>query len=101
MGSFSGTSAAAPQLAGICALVKQMSPNLSPAQIREVLKDTARDVASGNSNPSTGGHEAVPGVDLATGHGLVDAYETVKKHVHNNTVLEILEPDVLTNVQAL
>ncbi|MBG9455847.1 peptidase S8 [Lysinibacillus sphaericus] len=77
--AFSGTSAAAPQLAGICALVKQMSPNLSPTQIREVLKATARDVVSGKSNPSTGGNEAVPGVDLATGHGLVDAYEAVKK----------------------
>ncbi|PWE69613.1 peptidase S8, partial [Bacillus cereus] len=74
--AFSGTSAAAPQLAGICALIKQASPNLSPAQIREVLKETARDIISGSSS---GGHRAAPGVDLATGYGLVDAYAAVKK----------------------
>ncbi|HDR8053152.1 TPA: S8 family serine peptidase [Bacillus cereus] len=74
--AFSGTSAAAPQLAGICALIKQASPNLSPAQIREVLKETARDIISGSSS---GGHRAAPGVDLATGYGLVDAYAAIKK----------------------
>ncbi|HDR7677150.1 TPA: S8 family serine peptidase [Bacillus wiedmannii] len=77
--AFSGTSAAAPQLAGICALLKQASPDLSPAQIKEVLKETARDVISGSSSQKTGGHRAVSGVDLATGSGLVDAYAAVKR----------------------
>ena len=77
--AFSGTSAAAPQLAGVCALIKHAAPNLSPAQIREILKDTARDVMSGEASPGTGGHKATEGVDVATGHGLVDAYEAVKK----------------------
>ncbi|PDY36253.1 peptidase S8 [Bacillus wiedmannii] len=77
--AFSGTSAAAPQLAGICALLKQAFPNLSPVQIREVLKETARDVISGSSSQSTGGHTAAPGVDLATGYGLVDAYAAIEK----------------------
>jgi subtilisin family serine protease len=73
-GAFSGTSAAAPQLAGAVALVKQACPKLTPAQVRDVLKSTARDVTAGTCNPNTGGNAATGGPDLATGHGLVDAH---------------------------
>ncbi|MGH7787945.1 MAG: S8 family serine peptidase [Candidatus Binatia bacterium] len=72
--AFSGTSAAAPQLAGAAALVKQVCPKLTPAQVRDVLKSTARDVTAGTCSPSTGGNAATVGPDLATGHGLVDAH---------------------------
>ena len=72
--AFSGTSAAAPQLAGICALIKQSCPQITPRQARSILKRTARDVTTGNSNPRTGGNPATPGVDLATGNGLADAF---------------------------
>jgi subtilisin family serine protease len=74
--AFSGTSAAAPQVAGVCALVKQVNPQLTPAQVREVLCRTARDVAGGSNHPQHG-HQAVPGFDLATGHGLADAHRAV------------------------
>lgn len=76
--AFSGTSAAAPQLAGICALMKQVDPSLSPARVKQILQQTARDVVEGFSNPDTGGHRAREGVDLATGYGLADAYEAVR-----------------------
>jgi subtilisin family serine protease len=75
--AFSGTSAAAPQLAGAAALVKQACPSLTPAQVRQVLMDTARDVTVGNCNPNTGANPATVGPDLATGTGLVDAYAAV------------------------
>ncbi len=75
--AFSGTSAAAPQVAGVCALIKQACPSLSPAEIRDILKTTARDVTAGNAAPSTGGNAASIGPDLATGHGLVDANNAV------------------------
>ena len=74
---FSGTSAAAPQLAGVCALIKQACNGLTPAQVRNILKTTARDVTAGNCSPSTGANPAAPGPDLATGHGLADAYGAV------------------------
>lgn len=72
--AFSGTSAAAPQLAGVCALMKQACSRLSPGQVRDILKKTARDITAGNCSPSTGGHPAIPGPDLATGSGLADAF---------------------------
>ncbi|MGI8940843.1 MAG: S8 family serine peptidase [Actinomycetota bacterium] len=74
--AISGTSAAAPQLAGVCALIKQACPKLTPAQVRDVLKKTARDVITGSTHPNTGNTAAV-GPDLATGHGLADANKAV------------------------
>lgn len=76
--AFSGTSAAAPQLAGICALMKQAHQNLTPLAAKKILKNTAKDVAAGNASPATGGHPATPGIDLATGSGLANAYEATK-----------------------
>lgn len=69
--AFSGTSAAAPQLAGICALMKQACSRLSPVRVRSILKKTARDVTKGKC---CHGHPAGPGPDLATGYGLADAF---------------------------
>lgn len=74
--AFSGTSAAAPQLAGVCALLAEVMPGAAPERVREVLRLTARDVTAGTNHP-TFGHEAVEGPDLATGHGLVDAAAAV------------------------
>ena len=70
----SGTSAASPQVAGVCALLKQVQPGLSPALVKNILRASARDVKAGTSNvvcqqsqPAGEGH------DGATGAGLVDA----------------------------
>ena len=71
--AFSGTSAAAPQLAGAAALVKQACPQLTPAQVRSILRQTARDVTTGHCNPASSGAAATVGPDTATGDGLVDA----------------------------
>jgi subtilisin family serine protease len=70
-GVFSGTSAAAPQIAGIAALMLSVSPTLKPADIKAILAATARDVEHGSTAMED---EAQPGVDLATGSGIVDAF---------------------------
>lgn len=75
--AFSGTSAAAPQLAGAAALVKQACPRLKPAEVRQVLMKTARDVTSGKCHFNTGANSAAVGPDTATGNGLVDAHKAV------------------------
>ena len=76
-GAFSGTSAAAPQIAGAAALVKQACPRLTPAEVKDILMKTARDVTAGNCSPSTGANPAVVGPDTATGNGLLDAHKAV------------------------
>lgn len=52
--AFSGTSSAAPQIAGVCALMKQTNPGLTSAEARDMLVRTARDVTTGNTHPRTG-----------------------------------------------
>lgn len=66
----SGTSAAAPQVAGICALMLQKRPSLTPDQVKAVLRASATDVTAGTSGM---GQAAGPGIDPATGSGLVHA----------------------------
>jgi subtilisin family serine protease len=74
---FSGTSAACPQVAGICALLRQVNPGLTPAAIRTLLTETGRDVTVGHGSEGTGSPAAGPGFDLATGFGLADAATAV------------------------
>lgn len=66
----SGTSAASPQIAGVCALLKQGQPGLPPALVKAILRASARDVKIGQSQQ---GQPAGEGHDGATGAGLVDA----------------------------
>ncbi len=69
-GAFSGTSAASPMVAGVCALLKEANPSLGPEDIKNILKFTARDITVGIG---ANGRPAGPGPDGATGYGLVDA----------------------------
>ncbi|HEX9929942.1 MAG TPA: S8 family serine peptidase [Pyrinomonadaceae bacterium] len=77
-GVFSGTSASAPQLAGVCALLLEKNPQLAPTEIKSILRRTCRDVVNGTgnsaSNENRGGMPASGGDDGATGAGLVDAF---------------------------
>jgi hypothetical protein len=66
------TSSAAPQVAGIAALLLQKRPDLTPGIIRDVLALTAGDVTAGTTAT---GQTAHAGTDLATGAGFVNALE--------------------------
>ena len=76
-GVFSGTSAAAPQLAGACALLLEKNPGLTPSDLKSILRRTARSVVRGSANPASSdtgvGESASPGDTGAAGAGLVDA----------------------------
>lgn len=74
--AISGTSAAAPQLAGAAALMLQACPTLTPHDVRAILVGTARDVKRGRSHPNQDS-KARGGRDLATGAGLIDAGRAV------------------------
>lgn len=71
----SGTSSAAPMVAGVVALMLEKNPDLSPEVVKTILQLTARDITQGTS---ASGHNAANGVDLATGYGLVDGEEALE-----------------------
>jgi len=75
---FSGTSAAAPQLAGAVALILGARPGLTPAQVRQALVETAVDVRTGRCHPRFN-FRAQSGPDFATGSGLVSAAAAVER----------------------
>jgi len=74
--TFSGTSAAAPHVAGICALLLSQDPTLTPSEIKTILQLTAEDVGD-------------PGQDDETGFGLVNAYGALDAE---NPIVSITNP---------
>lgn len=66
---YNGTSGAAPQVSGVIALMLSVNPNLSPSQIKEILKRSCTKL-SGYSYNYTGWNEEV-------GYGLLDAFAAV------------------------
>lgn len=74
---FSGTSAAAPQLAGAAAVLIGAMPDLTPAQVIQALTVTAVDVVAGRCHPRFN-NAALTGQDDATGTGLVDVAAALK-----------------------
>ncbi|HEV2755974.1 MAG TPA: S8 family peptidase [Actinomycetota bacterium] len=65
-GVFGGTSASAPYIAGVVALMLEVDPSLTPAEIDAILKRTARDFGP-------------KGWDDAWGWGEVDAFAAAKR----------------------
>jgi subtilisin family serine protease len=70
------TSAAAPQIAGVIALLLQKNPRLLPKEVKSILCKTAKDVRAGRTASK---NKALAGKDLATGAGLVDAMKAWEK----------------------
>jgi len=62
---YSGTSMASPHIAGVVALMLDANPSLTPAQVRQILRDTATDLGGA-------------GYDLEYGSGLVNAAAAVE-----------------------
>ncbi len=60
----SGTSFAAPHVAALAALIRGRNPNLTAADVRTLIIETAEDVEN-------------PGFDIKTGHGRINAFQGV------------------------
>ncbi|MCL5255341.1 MAG: S8 family serine peptidase [Gammaproteobacteria bacterium] len=62
-----GTSMAAPHVAGIAALIRQANPSSTPAQVEQILRDTARSFPAACSGCGVGIVDAGAAVTLALG----------------------------------
>lgn len=67
---FGGTSSACPLVAGVCALMLGVNPDLTAAEVKDVLKRTARQIGSG--------YDATTGHSREFGYGCVDAAAAVR-----------------------
>ena len=62
--SFGGTSSATPKACGIVALLMSANPNLTPTEVKNILRTTADDID-------------IPGIDDKTGAGRINAHSAV------------------------
>lgn len=80
--NFSGTSMSGPHAAGLVALMLEVSPTLTPAEVRFLITATARDLLT-------------PGRDIGAGYGMVDAgavLDAAAKHAAGASVHDLF-PD--------
>jgi subtilisin family serine protease len=72
---FNGTSAAAPHVSGVAALMLSVNPYLTSAQVKKIIEQTAQKVGGYNYQTTTGRPNGTwcP----KTGYGLIDAYYAV------------------------
>lgn len=77
--NIAGTSAAAPHVAGITALLLQAKPALQPTDIKNILNKTAIDIMQVNNSTKS---DLPTGFDFDSGHGLVNAMAAIRVAQH-------------------
>lgn len=70
--SFGGTSAAAPHVAGVAALIKEANPHYTPAQIRDALEENTKNHHTKRNTDGTGLVNAVNSMEF----GFADTFES-------------------------
>ena len=79
--TFGGTSSACPVVAGVAALVLSVNPDLTSAQVKQILQDSADKITDPNPDPQLGlryGTYDKAGHSLWFGYGKVNAGEAVR-----------------------
>lgn len=75
---FGGTSSATPLVAGICALLLSLKPAITSAELKEVLKSTARKIGA-QSSYDQNGHS------VQFGFGCINAVDAVRKIINGRS----------------
>ncbi|MEM9803873.1 MAG: S8 family serine peptidase [Cyanobacteria bacterium P01_D01_bin.56] len=79
--TFGGTSSSCPVVAGVVGLMLSANPDLSAAEVKQILQDTADKIEDPNPDPQLGlsyGRYDNRGHSLWFGYGKVNAYRAVK-----------------------
>lgn len=85
--AFSGTSMASPAAAGVVALILEASPTIEPRQVRDILRNTAREDNRTGTIPSTG--------STIWGHGKVTASAAIQQ-ARNTVSLQETPEETIT-----
>jgi subtilisin family serine protease len=91
--NFTGTSSACPLVAGVCALVLSANPELKSAEVREIIRRSARKIG-----PDT---EYQDGHSTKFGFGCVDAENAVREAQHFARAVESREPSAAADETAV
>jgi minor extracellular serine protease Vpr len=78
---FSGTSMSSPAVAGVVALLLEAKPDITPEEVKNILKETARSDSKTGALPPTG--------DTRWGWGKTDAYQAIIKVLGVSSVATI------------
>ncbi len=92
--SLSGTSMSTPCVAGVCALIRQAHPSLTPLQIRSILQNTAEhniptDKPSGDRPNDPFGLD--PNYDPGCGWGEADVYAALKEAANSTSGVQVVQ----------
>ncbi len=77
--NFGGTSAAAPHVAGVAALILSVRPDLTGQQVKNLLEQTAKKVKPDEYSYTTHSNKPNGTWNKYVGYGLVDAYAAVNQ----------------------
>ncbi len=88
VGTFNGTSSAAPLVAGIASLLLAENPGWTPGQVRNQIQNTAEDLGSS-------------GFDNEYGHGRVNACEALGDRCDNCATIGIIAKPVGKNIDQI
>ena len=98
VGSFGGTSSACPVVAGVAALVLSANPDLTAAQVKRILQDTADKIVDRDPDSQLGmrlGTYDTNGYSQWFGYGKVNAFKAVqaaqKQRVQTAKVAQVLK----------
>lgn len=88
----SGTSMAAPHAAGVCALLRQANPDLTPLEIRSILQNTAEhNILSVKGDRPNDPFGLDPNYDPGCGWGLIDAYAAAKEALNSTSGVQVVQ----------
>lgn len=87
----SGTSMATPHVAGVCALIRQANPTLTPIQVRAILENTAEHfIPSVKGNRPNDPYTVDANYNPGCGWGEVDAYAACKEALNSTSGVQVV-----------